>query len=125
MTVFEAIQKRYSCRAYQEKPIENEKLDKLLEAARLAPSAKNIQDWRFIVVVDKQVKDRVAEQTNRPSAFGKALPRKRLLFYAVGYSQMSNQNSCNPVFLLGRGRPPNQCLRKEEQLPFSLFYKRI
>jgi nitroreductase len=72
MTVFEAIQKRYSCRAYQDKEIEKEKLDKLLEAARLAPSAKNLQDWRFIVVTDKDVKARVAEQTNRPAAFVKA-----------------------------------------------------
>ncbi len=72
MTVFETIQKRYSCRAYQEKKIEKEKLAQLLEAARLAPSAKNLQDWRFIVVTDEDTKARVAEQTNRPAAFGKA-----------------------------------------------------
>jgi nitroreductase len=72
MKVSEAIQKRYSCRAYQDKEIEQEKLDKLLEAARLAPSAKNLQDWRFVVVTDKEIKTRVAEQTNRPAVFGKA-----------------------------------------------------
>ena len=72
MTVFETIQKRYSCRAYQEKEIEKEKLSQLLEAARLAPSAKNLQDWRFVVVTDKDTKARVAEQTNRPAVFGKA-----------------------------------------------------
>ena len=37
MTVFETIQKRYSCRAYQDKQIEKEILAQLLEAARLAP----------------------------------------------------------------------------------------
>jgi len=72
MTVFEAIQKRYSCRAYQDKGIEQEKLDKLMEAARLAPSAKNSQDWRFVVVTDKEIKRQVAATTNRPEVFEKA-----------------------------------------------------
>ena len=60
MKVIEVIQKRYSCRAYQDKPIEQDKLDQIFEAARQAPSAKNLQDWRFVVVTDKQVKQRVA-----------------------------------------------------------------
>ena len=38
MTILEAIRNRYSCRAYQDRPIEQEKLDKIFEAARLAPS---------------------------------------------------------------------------------------
>jgi len=72
MTVFEAIRKRYSCRAYQEKPIEKEKLDQLLESARLAPSAKNTQDWRFVVLTNKEIKRKVAQTTNRPEIFEKA-----------------------------------------------------
>jgi len=64
MTVLEAIRKRYSCRAYQDKPIEQEKLDKIFEAARLAPSAKNLQDWRFVVVTDKKTKRQLAEAAN-------------------------------------------------------------
>jgi nitroreductase len=72
MNVFEAIQQRYSCRAYQEREIEQEKLNKLLEAARLAPSAKNTQDWRFVVVNDKNTKKLVAQQTNKPAVFEKA-----------------------------------------------------
>ena len=70
MTVFEVIKKRYSCRAYQDKPIEQEKLDQIFEAARQAPSAKNLQDWRFVVVIDKQVKQRVVGCTNHQDAFG-------------------------------------------------------
>ena len=72
MTVFEAIKKRYSCRAYQDKPIEQEKLDKIFEAARQAPSAKNLQDWRFVVVTDKKRKQQVADCTNQAQAFGQA-----------------------------------------------------
>ena len=72
MAVIEAIRKRYSCRAYQDRVIEREKLDEIFEAARLAPSAKNIQDWRFVVVTDKEKKRQVAENTNRPEVFEKA-----------------------------------------------------
>lgn len=72
MTVLEAIRKRYSCRAYQDRSIEREKLDSILEAARLAPSAKNTQDWRFVVVTDRETKRQVAGTTNRPEVFEKA-----------------------------------------------------
>jgi nitroreductase len=64
MAVLEAIRKRYSCRAYQDKAIEQEKLNTILEAARLAPSAKNLQDWRFVVVTDKEKKRNLAEAAN-------------------------------------------------------------
>jgi nitroreductase len=72
MAVLEAIRRRYSCRAYIDKPVEQEKLDQIFEAARLAPSAKNLQDWRFVVVRDKEKKRQVAESTNHPEVFGKA-----------------------------------------------------
>ena len=72
MAVLDAIRRRYSCRAYQEKGIERDKLDCILEAARLAPSAKNTQDWRFVVVTDKAIKSKVAGTTNRPEVFEKA-----------------------------------------------------
>jgi len=72
MTVLEAIRRRYSCRAYQDRPVEQEKLDQIFEAARLAPSAMNTQDWRFVVVADKGKRQRVADTTNRPEVFGKA-----------------------------------------------------
>jgi nitroreductase len=72
MMVLKAIRKRYSCRAYIDRPIEQEKLGQLFEAARLAPSAKNLQDWRFVVVREKGKKQQVAESTNHPEVFGKA-----------------------------------------------------
>jgi nitroreductase len=72
MEVLEAIRKRYSCRAYSDKPVEQEKLDIILQAARLAPSARNMQDWRFVVVTDKNTKSSVAACTNRPDVFEKA-----------------------------------------------------
>jgi nitroreductase len=50
MDFFELIGERYSVRAYQSKPVEEEKLRKVLDAARLAPTAANRQPFRFIVI---------------------------------------------------------------------------
>ncbi len=47
---FEMIEKRESCRDYDSRPVEKELLTRMVEAARLAPSACNSQPWRFTVV---------------------------------------------------------------------------
>jgi len=72
MDVFEAIEKRYSCRAYQDRAIEPEKLDRVLEAARLAPSARNFQDWRFVVVRDAATRARLVAAANNQEFVGSA-----------------------------------------------------
>lgn len=64
MDLYEAIKTRYSCRNYASKPVEKEKLDRIIEAARLAPSAKNLQDWRFIIVTDEKLRKEVAIAAN-------------------------------------------------------------
>jgi len=64
MDVSEAIRRRYSCRSYADRPLEKEQLDMILEAARQAPSAKNLQDWRFVVVTDKATKKKLAVAAN-------------------------------------------------------------
>ena len=52
MDVYETIQKRRSIRKYTKQPVENEKIQKVLDAARLGPSAANIQPCHLIVVSD-------------------------------------------------------------------------
>ena len=64
MNVFEAIKQRRSIRGYQDKPIEEEKLLRVLEAGRLAPSAKNLQEWRYVIVKDKDMRKKVAVASN-------------------------------------------------------------
>jgi nitroreductase len=60
MDVFEAIKTRRSIRNYQDRPVEKEKLAKVLEAARLAPSAKNRQEWKFIVIQNEETRYKLA-----------------------------------------------------------------
>lgn len=57
----ELVQNRQSDRAYLDKPVEKEKLDRILETARLAPSACNAQPWKFIVVTDHEKRSKVAD----------------------------------------------------------------
>ncbi len=59
----ELATKRQSDRGYLDKAIEKEKLELCLEAARISPSASNSQPWTFIVVNDKELKDKVAKAT--------------------------------------------------------------
>ena len=55
---------RQSDRAYLPKPIEKEKLERILEAARIAPSACNAQPWKFIVVDQEDLKNKIADCTS-------------------------------------------------------------
>jgi len=61
MELIDAIQKRYSVRSYKNLPVEDEKLDKVLDAARLAPSAVNFQPWYFIVVREEKQRQKLNE----------------------------------------------------------------
>ena len=54
MDVFEAIQERRSIRSYTDKPVEREKIEKILEAGRLAPSVRNSEPWHFIIVTNAE-----------------------------------------------------------------------
>ena len=54
MPFMELVKHRYSVRHYLPKPVEPEKLELILEAARLAPSSHNSQPWQFVVVQDKE-----------------------------------------------------------------------
>ena len=44
------VKARYSARSYEQRAVEQEKIDYILECARLAPSAVNFQPWKFIIV---------------------------------------------------------------------------
>ena len=61
MNVEEAIRTRRSIRAYEDKPLEDEKLQAVLEAARLAPSARNDQEWKFLVVRDAATRAKLVD----------------------------------------------------------------
>ena len=90
MDVFEAIKKRRSVRKYKSEPVPEESLKKILEAARLAPSAHNAQEWKFIVVKDLEKRKKLAE-----AALGQSfIAQAPIVIVAVGL---------NPEHILASG----------------------
>jgi len=59
--MLELIISRQSDRKYSDKPVEKEKLDRIIEAGRMAPSACNAQPWKFIVVTEPKLIEKIAE----------------------------------------------------------------
>ena len=72
MDVHEAIRIRKSVRAFLDRPVPEETLGRVMDAARLAPSARNGQEWRFVVVRDKATRDRIAREAARQPFIGTA-----------------------------------------------------
>ncbi len=61
MDVYEAIRRRKSVRSFRDQDVPEETLMRILDAARLAPSAKNLQEWRFVVVRERAMRQKLAE----------------------------------------------------------------
>ena len=66
MDLYEAMRKRCSVRSYLDKPVEADKLDRVLNAGRLSPSARNRQERKFVVVRDGERREAVAEASEQP-----------------------------------------------------------
>ena len=65
MEFLELVKRRYSCRNYQSKPVEQGKLDYIMECVRLAPSAVNRQPWRFRIVSSEEGRKKLCQCYNR------------------------------------------------------------
>ncbi|MEI6124738.1 MAG: nitroreductase family protein [Bacteroidota bacterium] len=63
MNFLELAKTRQSVRKYTTQPVEPEKINRCVEAARLAPSACNSQPWKFIIVDQTQLKNAIAKET--------------------------------------------------------------
>ena len=59
MNFLDLVKQRYSCRNYEQRSVEQEKLDYVMECVRLAPSAVNLQPWRFHIVKDEAEKEKL------------------------------------------------------------------
>lgn len=98
MSVLETIKQRQSIRRYKENLIPEEVLFRVVEAARLAPSGKNLQPWKFIIVKNQALKKKLAE-----ASFGQRFIAKApLVIVACGfpdkcYSHMGRYMKSWPV----------------------------
>lgn len=67
----ELAKKRFSCRDYSTKEVENEKIKQVLELARIAPSACNLQPWYFYLIKSKDALEKI-QKTYKSEWFTKA-----------------------------------------------------
>lgn len=68
MDFLELVKNRYSCKKFDDKKIEREKLDRILEAGRLAPTAKNFQEQRVYVIESEEGLKKIDDLT--PCRYG-------------------------------------------------------
>jgi nitroreductase len=83
------IHGRRSIRRFQEKPVPDELLHKVLEAARWAPSWANTQCWHFVVVKDMDVKKKIQETVSSRNPSYLALVNAPVLLVVCGQLQRS------------------------------------
>jgi len=72
MEFYEVVERRRCIRAYADRPVPADVLERILNAARLAPSARNLQPWKFVVVADPQRRRQLAEASRGQTFVGTA-----------------------------------------------------
>lgn len=85
MDFLELAKERYSCRSFSTKEVEKEKIEKILEVARLAPTARNSQPQRILVLTQKEQLEKLSGCT----PFGWNAPVIMIIFYdkSVSYKR--------------------------------------
>ena len=97
MKFLELISSRQSDRQYINKPVNREIINRCIEAARIAPSASNSQPWKFIVVDDPELKDKVARKTFGPlKSFNKFVPQAPVIIAIVFRKTKANHRTWGP-----------------------------
>jgi nitroreductase len=102
METLEAINQRRSVRKYLDRPVEFEKITTIIDAARKAPSAGNLQDWNFIIVTEKDLIRQVASysieqywiQTAPAVIIVCGLPEKHEMYYGLRGKRLYNVQDC-------------------------------
>ena len=69
MDFLELTKKRFSARNYKSDKVEQDKIDYIIECARLAPSAVNYQPWHFMVVISEEQKKKIQQNEQAEELF--------------------------------------------------------
>lgn len=94
MDIYEAIKKRRSVRAYKDEEINETVLNKILEAARLAPSANNAQRYKLIIIKDPEKKKALAKAALNQSFIARA----PVIIVGVAIDPESDDDSTVPFY---------------------------
>lgn len=95
--LIEEISHRRSIREYHNQAIESEKLERILEAARLAPTARNLQEWKLILVKNPDIKDKLVEMASPQQPFLKQAP---IIIAACALNPSYIMRCSHPAYLI-------------------------
>ncbi len=77
MDFLELVKQRYSCRSFSKKEVEKEKIDLILEAGRLAPTGRNFQPQKILILTEKEEREKLSACT----AYGWSAPIIMIVCY--------------------------------------------
>ncbi|MCX7975004.1 MAG: nitroreductase family protein [Candidatus Aminicenantes bacterium] len=118
----ELVRSRRSIRRFLPKPVEREKILTCLEAARLAPSAENVQPWRFVVIDEPDLKKRLADKIFSgiyfPSKFAAQAPVLILVLARLDFlaNRLGRQIQKVPFYLIDIGIAGEHLVLQAEEL---------
>lgn len=102
------VKTRRSIRGFKTDPVPDEYVEKIIESARWAPSGANSQPWEFIVVKDKEIKDRIVDIVNEHREYSRKVEltrEKDLRFPAISSAVGEPGYKDAPVFIILCGDP--------------------
>jgi nitroreductase len=119
--LIDLLKSRRSIRAYKPDPIPDEYIQKIIEAARWAPSGGDAQPWEFIVIKRKDIKDKIAAlfiESIKPLRQAELTREKELRMPALETEMPEPGFKNAPVFILLCGDP-----RTNEAFPLTVYEK--
>lgn len=121
-SLMELVKKRRSTRSFKPEPIPDEHVDKIIEAARWAPSGANSQPWEFVVVKKQEIKDNIVKVIKEQSVFGQRMELTREL-------EIRHQRVANPAERPGYVNAPVFIIlcgdiRTKDAYPLSVDFKK-
>lgn len=99
MDFFQVVRDRRSIRKYKDTPVEREKIEQILDAARLAPSWKNMQCWRFLVLSEEEKKRRVLDAFPESNPGTKAIASAPVVIVVCANPAESDVENGIPYFV--------------------------
>ena len=93
MALLKEIEERYSVRRFTDEPVEKSKIEAVLDAGRLSPSAKNRQAWRFIVITEEETRSQIETACFGQDWVGQAPVQIALCTTNVDYKMPNGQLS--------------------------------
>jgi len=97
VSILQEIVNRRSIRAYNPRDIEPEKIARILEAARLAPTARNQQDWKLVLVKNTEIKNKLVDSASLHQQFLKGAP---VIIAACALNPSYVMRCGHPAFLI-------------------------